>query len=144
MVGGLSGGGLTLLATGTVTLLGPLGLLGGALVGWKLASLVGGHRSLEQARDAIASRLDEIAAAMLRDVDDQVESAVATVRSAVQRRRRAFAADLYQQFEVVQSISEHPEALEAQRRDAARFIEAFEACATEARAALRTPLAAVG
>lgn len=144
MIGGLSGGGLTLLATGTVTLLGPLGLLGGALVGWKLASLVSGHRSLEQARDAIASRLDEIAAAMLRDVDDQVESAVATVRSAVQRRRRAFAADLYQQFEVVQAISEHPEALEAQRRDAARFVDAFEACATEARAALRTPLAAVG
>ena len=144
MVGGLSGGGLTLLATGTATLLGPLGLLGGALVGWKLASLVGGHRSLEQAREAIASRLDEISAAMLRDVDDQVESAVATVRSAVQRRRRAFAADLYQQFEVVQAISEHPEALEAQRRDAARFVEAFEACATDARAALRTPLAAVG
>jgi hypothetical protein len=144
MVGGLSGGGLTLLATGTVTLLGPLGLLGGALVGWKLASLVGGHRSLEQARESIASRLDEIAAAMLRDVDDQVESAVATVRSGVQRRRRAFAADLYQQFEVVQAISEHPEALEAQRRDAARFIEAFEACAIDARAALRTPLAAVG
>ncbi|MFO7779296.1 MAG: dynamin family protein [Nitriliruptoraceae bacterium] len=144
MVGGLSGGGLTLLATGTATLLGPLGLLGGALVGWKLASLVGGHRSLEQARESIASRLDEISAAMLRDVDDQVESAVATVRSAVQRRRRAFAGDLYQQFEVVQAISEHPEALEAQRRDAARFIEAFEACATDARAALRTPLAAVG
>ena len=144
MVGGLSGGGLTLLATGTVTLLGPLGLLGGALVGWKLASLVAGHRNLEQAREAIASRLDEIAAAMLRDVDDQVESAVATVRSAVQRRRRAFAADLYQQFEVVQAISEHPEALEAQRRDAVRFVEAFEACAVDARAALRTPLAAVG
>lgn len=144
MVGGLSGGGLTLLATGTATLLGPLGLLGGALVGWKLASLVGGQRSLEQARESIASRLDEISAAMLRDVDDQVESAVATVRSAVQRRRRAFAGDLYQQFEVVQAISEHPEALEAQRRDAARFIEAFEACAADARAALRTPLAAVG
>jgi hypothetical protein len=43
---------------------------------------------------------------------------VETVRSAVERRRRAFAHDLYQQFEVVQAISDHPEALEAYRRDA--------------------------
>jgi hypothetical protein len=144
VVGGLSGGGLTVLATGTMTLLGPLGLLGGALVGWKMSNLVAGHRSLEQARQAIATRLDEIATTMLQDVDQQVEQAVETVRSSVERRRHAFAGDLYQQFEVVQSISEHPEALEAQRRDAARFIEAFEDCAREARAALAGPLAAVG
>ncbi|TVP63193.1 MAG: hypothetical protein EA340_14875 [Nitriliruptor sp.] len=144
VVGGLSGGGLTVLATGTMTLLGPLGLLGGALVGWKMSNLVAGHRSLEQARDAIATRLDEIAATMLQDVDQQVEQAVETVRSSVERRRRAFAGDLYQQFEVVQAISERPEALEVQRRDAARFVEAFEDCAREARAALAGPLAAVG
>jgi len=144
VVGGMSGGGLAVAAAGAM--LGPLGLLGGALVGWKLASLVAGHRSLEQAREAIAVRLDEIAAALLRDVDQQVENAVDTVRSSVDRRRRAFAADLYKQFEVVQAISEHPEALVAQRRDAARFVEAFEACAANARSAVTDPdtLAAVG
>jgi hypothetical protein len=80
-------------------------------------------------------RLDEIAAELLRDVDSQVTSAVETVRSAVERRRRAFASDLYQQFEIVQEISEDPSRLEAYRRDAERFIQAFDGCATRARAA---------
>jgi hypothetical protein len=56
VVGGLSGGGVALVA-GTA-LLGPIGLLGGALVGWKLSSLITGQRSLERAREAIAGRLD--------------------------------------------------------------------------------------
>ena len=139
VVGGLSGGGLAVFAAGA--LLGPLGLLGGALVGWKLASFMAGARSLEQARSTIETRLDEIAASLLRDVDRQVEHAVSTVRSAVDRRRRAFAADLYGQFEVVQAISANPEALADHRRDAARFVEAFDGCATAARSAVALPVA---
>jgi GTPase SAR1 family protein len=137
-VGGVGGAGAAV-AAGTV-LLGPIGLVGGALVGWKLASAVSGQRSLERAREHIVGRLDEIAASLLRDVDGQVEAAVETVRSAVERRRRAFAHDLYQQFEVVQAISEKPDALEAYRREAARFIEAFDACADRAREAVSQPM----
>jgi hypothetical protein len=138
VIGGVSGGGAALLA-GTA-LLGPIGLLGGALVGWKLASAVHGQRSLEQARATIIKRLDEIAATLLSDVDAQVGAAVETVRGAVERRRRAFAHDLYAQFEVVQAISEQPQALESYRRDAERFVEAFEACGERARQAV-TPAA---
>ncbi|MFU8841076.1 MAG: dynamin family protein [Nitriliruptoraceae bacterium] len=134
VVGGLSGGGAAVAAAGAV--LGPLGLLGGALVGWKLASLLAGHRNLEQARAHVEARLEEIAASMLRDVDQQVEQVVNTVRSAVERRRRAFASDLYQQFEVVQAIIDHPEALELHRREAARFDEAFQECAETARSTM--------
>ena len=130
LVGGLSGGGATIVA-GAV-LLGPIGLLAGALVGWKLADSIGGQRSLERARAIVAERLDEISVTLLNDVDAQVNAAVETVRSAVERRRRSFAHDLYQQFEVVQSISEQPQALESYRRDAQRFLEAFEACAERA------------
>jgi len=144
VVGGLSGGGLAFTAAGA--LLGPLGLLGGALAGWKLASLLSGHRSLEQAKAAITGRLDEIAASLLSDVDQQVDHAVATVKDAVEHRRRAFASDLYKQFEVVHAISENPDALQAQRREAERFLEAFEACAASARDAIVDPikLAAAG
>ncbi|MFW6009995.1 MAG: dynamin family protein [Actinomycetota bacterium] len=134
VVGGLSAGGAAML-TGTA-LLGPIGLLAGALVGWKLASSIGRQRSLDAARETIVARLDEIARVLLNDVDAQVDSAVETVKSAVDRRRRAFAADLYQQFEVVQAISEDPSSLEAYRRDADRFVEAFDGCAARAEEAV--------
>ncbi len=134
VVGGLSTGGAALL-TGTA-LLGPIGLLAGALVGWKLASSIGRQRSLNAVRQTIQTRLDEIANTLLDDVDAQVQTAVETVKSAVDRRRRAFAGDLYQQFEVVQAISEKADSLESYRRDAERFIEAFDACAERADAAV--------
>jgi hypothetical protein len=134
---GLAGGGAAFVAAGA--LLGPIGLLGGALVGWKMTSLLATSRSLNQVRTTILSRLDEIADRLLKDVDAQVAGAVETVRAAVERRRRAFAHDLYQQFELVQSISAHPEALETYRREAVRFEEAFENCADKARRAVRVP-----
>jgi GTPase SAR1 family protein len=135
LIGGLAGGGSALVVAGA-TLLGPIGLLGGALVGWKLSSLVAGQRNLVKARGAVVERLDEIAAELLRDVDRQVENAVESVRGAVERRRRLFAGDLYQQFEVVQRISADPTQLEAYRRDAERFIQAFDACSVRARKAV--------
>jgi hypothetical protein len=141
LVGGGLGGAGAVVAAGSA-LLGPIGLLGGALVGWKLAGAMAGARSLERARSTIEVRLDEIASALLDDVDAQVVAAVETVRSAVERRRRAFAHDLYKQFEVVQAISEYPESLEAYRRDAMRFAEAFDDCAVRARHAVEQPLIA--
>jgi GTPase SAR1 family protein len=135
LAGGLAGAGGVAIAASSV-MLGPIGLLGGALVGWKISSLVGEQRNLDRARATVLERLDEIAAELLRDVDAQVSSAVETVRGAVERRRRAFAHDLYQQFEVVQAISEDPLALEAYKRDATRFIQAFDACAARARKAV--------
>jgi hypothetical protein len=134
VVGGLSGGGAAVLAG--AALLGPLGLLGGALVGWKLASVLTSQRSLSAAQRTIRDRLDEISSTLLADVDAQVAVAIRDVRGAVDRQRHAFAHDLYQQLEIVQSISEQPESLIAYRRDAERFVEAFESCATRARTAL--------
>ncbi len=134
VAGGLAGGSAAFVAAGA--LLGPIGLVGGALVGWKMTSLLATARSIKQVRSTILERLDEIADVLVKDVDGQVASAVDTVRAAVERRRRAFAHDLYQQFELVKSISRQPEALEIYRRDAVRFESAFEACATRARRAV--------
>src|SRR5690606_32825855 len=96
VAGGLAGGGAAVLALGSA-LLGPLGLLGGALVGYKLSGLAGGAKSLERAQETIKERLDEIARDLLADFDRQVEAAVEALRSAVVRRRKMFASDLYQQ-----------------------------------------------
>jgi GTPase SAR1 family protein len=137
LAGGLAGGGATFAAG--AAMLGPIGLIGGALVGWKLHSVVAGQRNLERARRTIMDRLDEVAEELLRDVDGQVNNAVETVRAAVERRRRAFASDLYQQFEIVQEISEEPERLDAYRRDAERFVQAFTACGERAQRALAPP-----
>jgi len=134
---GLAGGGAAFLAAGA--LLGPIGLLGGALVGWKMTSLLATTRSLNQVRSAILARLDEIAETLLKDVDAQVASAVETVRAAVERRRRAFAHDLYQQFELVQAIGDNPASLETYRREAVRFEEAFVSVADRARRAVADP-----
>lgn len=134
VAGGLAGGGAAVVAIGA--LLGPLGLLGGALVGWKLSEVMGGSRNLGKAKEAITGRLDEIARELLRDFDKQVDEAVEALRNSVIRRRKAFAADLYQQFDLVQSLGQDPALLEAQRKDSHRFLEAFDGCAEKARNAV--------
>ncbi|MDX1660024.1 MAG: dynamin family protein [Nitriliruptorales bacterium] len=138
VAGGVAGGGAAVAAAGA-TLLGPLGLLAGALVGWKVTSLVAGQRNLDRAKETVLERLDEVSQRLVSDFDAQVARAVETLRNAVQRRRRAFASDLYQQFDLVQRISEEPELLESYQRDAERFLTAFDACAARARRAVSEP-----
>ncbi|MFP5309175.1 MAG: dynamin family protein [Actinomycetes bacterium] len=135
IAGGLAGGAATALLAG-VTLLSPLGLLGGALVGWKLSSVLSSSGNVERAKAALLEQLDQVARRLARDFDLQVEAAMDAVTSAVERRRRAFASDLYEQFDLVQGLGTDPGVLERQRREAQRFAEAFRACAARARAAL--------
>lgn len=132
--GGLvAGSGAVLLASAA---LGPLGLIGGALVGWKLSGLLSGASGVDRARQAIIERLNEIADQLARDFDAQVDHAVESLRAAVVRRRHAFAADLYQQFDLVESLASDPAMLESYGRDAERFLAAFDACASRARNAI--------
>lgn len=140
--GGVVGGGAAVLALGSA-LLGPLGLLGGALVGYKLSQMAGGARSLDKAKQTIKERLDEVATEMLADFDRQVDEAVEVLRQAVVRRRKMFAADLYQQFDLVKSLGSDATLLDSHRRDAERFTEAFDACARRARNAVAFSLAGV-
>lgn len=136
---GLAGGAGVAVVAGSV-LLGPLGLLAGALAGWKLSQAGGG--SLDRAKEGIKERLDEVANELLRDFDRQVQEAVEALRGAVTRRRKAFAADLYQQFDLVQSLGNDPAMLENHRAEATRFATAFDGCAEKARAAVEQTLAA--
>lgn len=131
VAGGLAGGAVTLVAG--AALLGPLGLLGGALAGWQLSSMVSSERNLRRAQQTILERLDTISEHLLADLDEQVTEATKALREGVDTQRRAFAADLYQQFDLVQAISQSPDLLERQRRAAERFMHAFDVCADKAR-----------
>lgn len=132
IAGGLAGAG-SVVALAGATLLGPLGLVGGALVGWKISALLSSQRSLGQAKGTLLERVDEIKDRLLGDFDHQVADAVGLVRTAVDRRRRAFASDLYEQFDLAQAVSEDGDLAERHRRDSERFMQAFDACAARAR-----------
>ena len=134
VAGGLAGGGAAVVAAST--LLGPIGLIGGALVGWKLSALIANQRNLDRAKVTLLERLDEISRRLLGDFDAQVADAVSTVRSAVERQRRAFAGDLYEQFDLVKRAGNDPELLQRHREDATRFVTAFDACVARAQKAL--------
>lgn len=132
IAGGLGGGAATLLA-GSALALSPLGLLAGALVGWRLSASVLSKRRIDQARETVLERVEEISSRLSRDLDAQINDAVASVREGVDRRRRAFASDLYEQFDLVSAIGDDPGVLEQHRKEAERFGQAFEACAVRAR-----------
>ncbi len=131
--GGLAGGASAVAVMGaTAVLLSPVGLVAGALVGWKLSTVIGGGSTLARAKQSIAERIDEVANDLVADFDRQVAEAVGTLRAAVGRRRTAFAADLYGQFDLVESITSDPQMLDSYRRDAERFAAAFDVCAKRA------------
>ena len=132
IAGGLGGGAMAFVAGGAIAL-SPLGLLAGALVGWRLSASVLGKRRIDQARETVLERVDEISKRLTRDFDNQIADATATVRDGIDRRRRAFAADLYDQFDLVSALGDDPAVLERQRQEAERFGQAFEACAVRAR-----------
>ena len=58
--------------------------------------------------------------------------------NSVDRRRRGFASDLYEQFDLVKAISHDPDVMEQQRIEAERFSQAFDACANRARKVVET------
>lgn len=132
IAGGLGGGAMAFIAGGALAL-SPIGLLAGALVGWRLSASVLGKRRIDQARETVLERVDEISRRLTRDFDAQVEEATKVVREGLDRRRRAFASDLYEQFDLVSALGDDPAIVEQYRIEAERFGQAFEACAVRAR-----------
>ena len=128
--GGLLSGGAALILAGGV--LGPLGLLAGALIGWKLGEILGGSRGLEKAKAEMALRLDEVSRQLVQDFDQQVDLQETALRELVSRRRHAFARGLYDQFAVVEALTSDPERMRMYRTECERFISAFRTCAESA------------
>ncbi len=134
VAGGLAAGGsLAYLAGSAAVVLGPIGLLGGALVGWKLSGNLGKSGDLKRAKEALVENLEEISTELLADFDKQVREALDTLGAAVARRRKAFAGDLYTQFDLVERLASDPDTVDQYRKDVAGFEDAFTACAVRAR-----------
>ncbi len=137
LAGGLAGGGaLAYLAGSAAVVLGPIGLLGGALVGWKLSGELGKAGDLKRGREALTENLEGISAELLNDFDRQVKHALDTLAAAVARRRKAFAGDLYTQFDLVERLANDPGTVDQYRRDVAEFQPAFQAVADRAQGVL--------
>lgn len=130
----LAGGSAAVAAAGA--LLGPVGLVGGALVGWSMGKLLRPGSKKEELRETMRLRVDQAHQAVLRDVDRQIEGAMDAVRRAVRRQREAFASDTLRQIDMVIEAANDPARLAAQRYEAEEFLSAFEKAAGQARKAL--------
>lgn len=133
-VGGLATGG-ALLATGAV-LLGPVGLLGGALVGSQVVSRVKKASDFKKAKRDLDEQLEVVSQQLLADFDKQVDDAVAALRRAVTSRRTAFAGDVYGQLDLVERLSSDPATAQAHAQEMLRYSQQFQQIAGEARAAM--------
>lgn len=129
----LAGGSAAFAAAGA--LLGPVGLVGGALVGWSVGKLLkpGTRKEL---RTTLRKRVREAHEAVLRDIDRQIEGAVESIRLSLRKQREAFAGDTLRQIDLVIEAADDPARLAAQRYEAQEFLEAFGKAADEARRAL--------
>ena len=91
-VGGLLAGGVGVALVGAA--LGPVGLVAGALAGWRLGGVVRHGRELRPVREELDRRLGEVAEAVVADLDHRIADLVAAVRETARARRAGFDADL--------------------------------------------------
>ncbi len=91
-VGGLIAGGAGFMLVGS--LLGPFGLVAGALVGWRVGGILRTGRELRPLRDELDERLSVVADAVIAELDRRVDDLVAAVRATTTQRRLGFVADL--------------------------------------------------
>jgi hypothetical protein len=108
-VGGVLAGGGALVALGAA--LGPLGLVGGALVGWRLAEAVTTGREAARARETVLERLDGVAEEFAAEFDRQVDGFVEAVREAVRRRPAGLKVDLETQLAAMERLTFSPQLL---------------------------------
>lgn len=102
-LGGLVGGGATMALAGS--LLGPIGLLAGALLGWRLGGAAGPGRHLRQLREDVDRVLGEVCDALLEDFDRRIDAAIDVVRQGIDVRRDGFIADLVAASTMLQSLA---------------------------------------
>lgn len=134
--GGALVGGVGAMAVGA--LLGPIGLLGGALAGWRLGAH-GGSGALDRLRQTADERVELLAEDVLRAFDASASSAVEQLRIAAHRRVDAYARELLSPLIDVERLASDPEAVEHERRACASLFVSV-ATATQAAEEARGPL----
>ena len=91
-VGGLVAGGAGLALLGAA--LGPVGMLAGAMAGWRLGGRVRRGRELGPLRAEVETQVSTVAEEVLATLDRRVADLVAAVRETNRARQAGFAADL--------------------------------------------------
>lgn len=99
-VGGLVAGGAGLALVGAA--LGPVGLVAGAVAGWRLGGVVRRGRELRPLREELDEQLSVVAGEILHGLDHRVDDLVAAVRETSRARRAGFAVDLTATLETQQ------------------------------------------
>lgn len=92
--GGVAGG-IGLAAAGLV--LGPLGMVGGAVIGWRLGDLARSEVKTTTSRRRVVERLQQIRDEVLADLDEQLRIRVDLTRRAAMERRDATRRDAERQ-----------------------------------------------
>lgn len=101
-LGGVISGGATFALVGS--LLGPVGVLAGAAVGWRLGTIVRTGRELKPMREEVDAQIAEIADTVLEQFDRHIDDLLAAVRAATDQRRRGFASDLTELLTVLERL----------------------------------------
>jgi hypothetical protein len=101
-VGGVLGGGAGVALVGAV--LGPVGIVAGALVGWGLGTIVRNNRELRPLREEVDERLGEIADEVLAEFDRRVDDLVAAIRASARHRRLGLEADLTDLLDLLERL----------------------------------------
>jgi hypothetical protein len=136
--GALLAGGVGFAVVGAA--LGPLGLVGGALVGWRLGDVLGSGRELQRARELAMERLDALADELGEVFDRKVDVFVEAVREATSRRPRGLRADLERQLAAIEEFDRNPELLAEHRADYERLLVQLTDARERMRAIAPTPV----
>jgi hypothetical protein len=105
-VGGLVGAGAGLVLVGAA--LGPIGLVGGALLAWRLKEARSSRRELTELRIEVSDRLASVVEEITRELDLRIDAMVREARSMALERRQAFTADLRATLDTFADLRDDP------------------------------------
>jgi hypothetical protein len=105
-VGGLVGAGAGMVLVGAA--LGPIGLVGGALLAWRMGELRRSRRDLAALKEATAEQLGEVVTDLIGRLDQRIDLMVEEARTSARRRRTAFTSDLRDTLETMDALAADP------------------------------------
>lgn len=103
-IGGIVAGGAGVALVGA--LLGPLGLVGGALLGWRLGDVLRSNRAVAKLREDVDERIVQVGQELVEELDRRIDALAEAARNLTDERRAAFTTDLRQVLEVIDELAE--------------------------------------
>lgn len=105
-VGGLVGAGAGMVLVGAA--LGPIGLVGGALVAWRMGELRRSRRDLAALKEATADQLGSVVEDLIARLEQRIDAMVEEARASARQRRTAFTGDLRDTIDTIDALAADP------------------------------------